>query len=60
MNDFNNIIDTCINTPYCQKCRYYDHDTGDCVFDGMPRAWEIEKINALFETAKPAKKRGVK
>lgn len=60
MNEFENIVETCLNTSYCQKCKYYNHDTGACVFDESPTYWDLTKINALITPDTKSKKRGVK
>lgn len=48
MNDIEAIVSTCASTPYCQKCQYYNHDTGDCIFTGRPKTWEMKAIEKLF------------
>lgn len=56
MNDIEEIVSTCASTPYCQKCQYYSHNTGDCAFTGRPKAWEMKAIEKLFESEKTLKK----
>lgn len=60
MSEFETIIETCINTVYCQKCKYYNHDTGTCIFDDNPEYWDTAKIKALFTPDTKPRKRGAK
>lgn len=62
MNVIENVIQTCEKQTLCQKCCFYNHNTGVCIFHGKPDTWEAPTVNMYLKLDEPEtpkrKKRG--